>query len=344
MPQLDGLRAFAVLAVIYSHYIPSKYHFKIPWGSAGVQLFFILSGFLITSILIKSRGECLGKALKTFYIRRAFRIFPLYYLVLILCILLELSSVTQDFFWHLSYLSNVRFFIDNGWPGTGSHLWSLSVEEQFYLFWPLALLSVRHSHVRKLVFGLLSVGITLQIAKPFLFEELRLISVLTFMNFDSLGAGALLALWFNRDNLRQFGDSAFLGFILPFLAFLGISIMANFHEVDAVTRVFQRLCMILSFTFIIYNAAKGTTPSWISEILLNPLIVWLGKISYGLYIWHGFVPEIRSAAFRFLGIIDDTLTTGFPALFIHLGMTILISAASWKFFEAPLNRLKNRWA
>ena len=98
MPQLDGLRAFAVLAVIYSHYIPSKYHLNIPWGSAGVQLFFILSGFLITSILIKSRGERLGKSLKTFYIRRAFRIFPLYYLVLILCILLELSSVTQDFF------------------------------------------------------------------------------------------------------------------------------------------------------------------------------------------------------------------------------------------------------
>jgi len=90
MPHLDALRALAVMSVIYSHWIPSKYHFFIPWGSAGVQLFFVLSGFLITGILLNvlSKSELsLGKkflVLKNFLVRRALRIFPAYYVLLLL--------------------------------------------------------------------------------------------------------------------------------------------------------------------------------------------------------------------------------------------------------------------
>ena len=85
MPELDGLRALAVSSVLFAHFFPLKYQLSLPFGSAGVQLFFVLSGFLITSILLRSKDVKLSKSLKNFYARRFLRIFPLYYLVLGLC-------------------------------------------------------------------------------------------------------------------------------------------------------------------------------------------------------------------------------------------------------------------
>ncbi|MFN7977685.1 MAG: acyltransferase family protein [Vicinamibacterales bacterium] len=134
-PQLDGLRAVAVAAVAYSHWLPS-WQFGVPFG-AGVHLFFVLSGFLITRILIglreaPSRPAAIGR----FFARRALRLFPAFYTVLACAWIADVPLARATWTWHASYLSNVYIAGLAAWQGHFSHFWSLAVEEQFYLLWP----------------------------------------------------------------------------------------------------------------------------------------------------------------------------------------------------------------
>src|SRR5215475_7898397 len=124
MKQLDGLRAMAVLAVLWTHYLPEEYWlFGVYWGGLGVRLFFVLSGFLITGILLKSRQYVIQEkqhplfAIRQFYIRRFLRIFPLYYTVLALAVLISMPQVKEVLVWHISYLSNVYFALQGRYYG-----------------------------------------------------------------------------------------------------------------------------------------------------------------------------------------------------------------------------------
>jgi peptidoglycan/LPS O-acetylase OafA/YrhL len=152
--QLDGIRAVAVLLVIVSHWFPGDVVGKFGFGAIGVDIFFVLSGFLITRILIVERlnfeinpsTHSRLKAIRNFMVRRSLRIFPIYYLLLVLLILFKdqfPNPVSLDWKWYFFYLQNILFYINKTWPGGKlSHLWSLAVEEQFYLFWPWIILFV----------------------------------------------------------------------------------------------------------------------------------------------------------------------------------------------------------
>ena len=147
---LDGIRAISVFLVIVSHWIAKDSIVNIlPNGAIGVDVFFVLSGFLITRILIESGNESKSNSegvlgvLKIFYIRRFLRIFPLYYLVLFSTLLFSsifYSEIENSIKYHFAYLSNFLFYFRSSWDGNFSHLWSLAVEEQFYLVWPLLIL------------------------------------------------------------------------------------------------------------------------------------------------------------------------------------------------------------
>ena len=136
MPHLDALRTFAVIGVAYFHWVPTRYHYRIPfWG--GVPLFFVLSGYLISSILVRCRHQGnLWFAMRAFYARRCLRLFPLFYSIIALAYLFDVPPMTQTILWHLSYLSNFDFFFHEHSGGSVSHFWSLAVEERFYLIWP----------------------------------------------------------------------------------------------------------------------------------------------------------------------------------------------------------------
>jgi len=136
--QLDGLRAFAVALVIISHWLPASYFINyLPNGEIGVDLFFVLSGFLISEILIKAKdkmsvGQLSGISIyRSFVFRRALRIFPIYYLSLaILRVLPTPLQFKQNFFYYVTYTTNIYFYQIRHW-NFGSHLWTLAVEEQF---------------------------------------------------------------------------------------------------------------------------------------------------------------------------------------------------------------------
>ena len=137
--QLDSLRALAVGGVLFAHFVPAGHPLAalhlLPWGSLGVQLFFVLSGTLITGILLGCKAEVeatrqsVGFSLRRFYARRCLRIFPAYYATLLLTAFTLWPVVRESLPWHLVYASNFYVVRQGGWPDTVAHLWTLSVEE-----------------------------------------------------------------------------------------------------------------------------------------------------------------------------------------------------------------------
>jgi len=343
MPQLDGLRTLAVFAVVYSHYVPGKYHFEFPFGSAGVQLFFVLSGFLITSILLKSREKGLKESLKSFYIRRFFRIFPLYYIVLVLCAITQIDSVNQDAEWHWFYLSNIKFFLDNAWPGIGSHFWSLSVEEQFYLAWPLLILIAPGKNLKKIIVAVIGISVFFWATKPLLFSDYRLYSVLPFFNLDSLGAGALLALTRHTNRPLPNAQSTLIWAVIPTALIMAISAAANLIELPHILLHTRRVAMIAFFVWLIAMASQGFTAPLAKWLLTNKIVLYLGKVSYGIYVWHSFIPVFKAKLFSSLNISSDWLNFGISAVLFHTLLTVVVATLSWELFERPINKLKNRF-
>ncbi len=161
IPQFDSLRAIAVLLVIVHHWVPENSILNYtPNGPLGVNIFFVLSGFLITGILLKSKKqvETHGLARKTvfrnFYIRRTLRIFPIYYLLLIVLWYLKDPSIQKDGVYYFTYTSNFLFYSEQFFPGRLAHLWPLAVEEQFYIIWPFLIIFTLRKYLPYLNFPL----------------------------------------------------------------------------------------------------------------------------------------------------------------------------------------------
>jgi peptidoglycan/LPS O-acetylase OafA/YrhL len=342
MPQLDGLRAFAVGAIMWHHWAPDHYHFGVPW-SAGVQLFFVLSGFLITGILLDARsyrescGERLGRVFTSFYVRRALRIFPLYYAVLFAASLAGISSLPETLPWHLFYLSNFSFYFHSGWGTEIGHFWTLAVEEQFYLFWPLLVLLVPRRHLFLLFSLVFLLGPFYRVAGSFI-SPLGVFAIGTPGSFDSLAGGALAALILRGEapGLRFFNWRPW--------CVAGISVFLWF--LFAKTEMFPIPCRQLGLTFLsvafaalIGQAARGFGGR-VGRLLTLPPLLYIGKISYGLYLFHNFA----SLPTRWI-LENHPILTQVPGNWIlcNLILTLAAGSMSWHFFEEPINRLKRHF-
>lgn len=346
---LDGLRFVAFLLVFFFHALQWS-----PWGNwpiirfgyLGVPIFFVLSGFLIGGILLDLRdkhrpGFGLGAKLKTFYIRRALRIFPVYYLFIgILALMLLLSGrrdpVAEDsFFWHLAYLTNFRsFFVGMDHIRQG-HFWSLAVEEHFYLVAPLVVLIARP---RTLV-ALLALVITAVAAARwsiYAAGSARDFWVLSPMQFDLLGVGIATAI------IERKGS--FLGLDARRLRWLGVLGAAFF--VLFVRRFYLGrpgigiwYATLGPLSLGVATAALVLTlwqrPRWLPArvLSLRPL-AYCGQISYGLYLFH---PNCLGWTSKYLG--NFTLGNSLVGLVVTLAVAML----SWHAFEKPINNLKHRF-
>jgi peptidoglycan/LPS O-acetylase OafA/YrhL len=313
LPQLDGVRAAAVVCVLAFHFIPGIDRY-IPLGSIGVRLFFVLSGFLITRLLLASRPSAFRPALKSFYIRRSLRIFPVFYLVLATAWAMNIGPVRTTIGWHASYLTNAYLFERGSWHGSISHLWSLAVEEQFYLVWPWLILLVPLGWLPRMI--VLMIGIA-PLSRVLVGGPMN--SVLPTSCLDSLGAGALLAVT-GRPLLHvAAGPLLFAGGLL-----LHSDVLLDFG-------------VSLSGAWIVASAANGFQGVAASILLARP-VVYVGTISYGLYLVHGFMPFVLG---RYVpGFVDLPLMV--RVLLLTTG-TFAIASLSWHLFEAPILSLKDRW-
>ncbi len=367
-PALDGLRALAVMMVFMQHY------FGMPYGWVGVDIFFVLSGFLITGILYDTRKH--RHRFKNFYVRRTLRIFPLYYAVL-LAIVLVAPWMHWNWNWRWwtwpLYLGNyIRFIPLNAYLHNPSlediyghigkfglslgfsHFWSLCVEEQFYLFWPLIVFIVfdRLKLIRIcaavcLILPLIRT-ILLHIAPPKLLSAEFLYRV-TALRMDALLLGGLIAL------LLRGGNGRLLQRVAPRLFFCGIAaiaaIFAIAHFFFGYNQAFTSLFGGFDYTIIDLLAAA------LMVMALKPenAIYWffnirplraLGKLSYGFYIFHALLQEIYGTIYRrSLGVFLPHTPRVFEFMTAITGFlgTLLIASLSYRYFESPFLSLKQRW-
>ncbi len=326
-PQLDGLRAVAVIAVAWSHW-ERPYQFGIPFG-VGVHLFYVLSGFLITGILLNTRAQAeRGRGLFVFYVRRALRIFPAFYLTLALAWWADIPYVRESLAWHAAYLSNVYIFLRREWPGSISHFWSLAVEEQFYLVWPWLIVFAPRRWLLPAIIAAIAIAPLFRwlLAAQGYPESMH--AVLMPGCLDSLGVGALIAVARPRTLLVWPVSAAYVALLVA----QGFGLALPLALV-----VIKQTLQALVFGWIIVRANDGF--AGITGRLLSAVpIVYLGRISYGLYLVHGFAGALAATLFFLLGL-------NWPPrepwrLFLLIGVTVGAAALSWHLVERPINRLK----
>jgi peptidoglycan/LPS O-acetylase OafA/YrhL len=350
LDQLDTLRAFAVLGVLIRHFWPALQP-GLDLGARGVHLFFALSGFLITGILLRSRdqvdqaGRGTGLAVRRFYIRRFLRIFPVYYLVLAVTWALAFPDVRSSLPWHLAYGSNVLFAIQGQWPATTSHLWSLSVEEQFYLIWPPLMFLVPRRHIRPVVAGFILAGPFFRVVGYFAGLNWVALQTLLPASFDSLGMGAWLA-WIHASpaeaipgERKQLDKAALLA--LPVALVIWLHGATGWWPATAWLWLgVENTAWAVLGAWVIDRAARGVEGpvGWV--LSLRPLI-YLGRISYGVYLIHLFVPDLL---YRLTSAANLPYPTQNPAIFlVFTAISVALAAISWHYYEAPINRLKRRF-
>ena len=366
-PALDGLRTYSILAVFLVHYLPALF----PLGWYGVQVFFVLSGFLITGILYDTRNQ--RHRYRNFYARRALRIFPLYYGFL--GVLALIAVVThghgpehfwiwfvygENFHWLLSPQNTLDFvFIGtHGFAAIG-HLWSLAVEEQFYFLWPPVVFLLRDRQRLMLVCGL---GVAARIALA-IFCELHLSAVTLDRGFiyhmlptqaDAFLMGGFLALWLRgAPQRRSFSRAGFYAAAALFSFGILLAVLRThpawlpaqdiFYDSSAFQSLAGTTLANLVSAFLILAVIQPG--SW-AHHLCNPApLRSLGRVSYGFYVFHLTVILVTRHPLSVL--VDRLHLRGLPAFFfvftLTLALTIALSYLSFNFFEKPFLRLKNRF-
>lgn len=333
MPQLDALRAFAVAGVVIHHYGPNLPYSNL--GASGVILFFVLSGFLITGILLQCRrmiagGESRLLVTPQFYARRFLRIFPIFYLVIAVNLVIGSSHFRHTAWWHALYLSNFYFAKLGHWDGIVSHFWSLAVEEQFYLVWPWAVLFLPKRALVPFTASVVLAGVAFRLAATVGGLNEIACSSLPFAQFDSLGAGALLAMCMNDDYVRSQRVRRFAARGL--IAVGVISIVVAYLPVAAhviLRGTFLQVGFESLFVVLVAASAIGFK-GWLGRLLTQPSLAYVGTISYGIYVYHNFVPSYLIRLH-----VPSALQIPLSPL-----VCLAIAAISFRFYEQPINNLK----
>ena len=346
IPQLDTFRFFAVLFVVADHWLPDVKYFG--WGATiGVTFFFVLSGYLISSNLfylkrsIDKREITVPFAFLQFYFRRTLRIFPLYYLVIVVLYLLMPQVFEGKFVWYATYMANFAIYRSETWPYVLSHFWSLAVEEQFYLIWPMLIFFVNWRWMKNLFATLILCSIVYKAIASWLSTPFFII--LPWSQFDAFGIGAILAYLPFSKYRDQFNRRIPFGALLAGSAVLSLAAL-RFPVFTALFNLFLSTGAIL----LIQRAKagfKGVT-GWVLDL---PVLQYLGKISYGLYVYHNFTPLLWRCLtgqetmhpLPFVLFTSPWMSSPVVNLIAAGILLIVISSLSWYLFEKPINSLKN---
>jgi peptidoglycan/LPS O-acetylase OafA/YrhL len=350
-PHLQALRALAVSGPVALHLWPGTSEFGgrlAGLGALGVDLFFVISGFLITGILLDARqrwrsgGSTLGGVLTGFYARRTLRIFPVYWLLLVVLAVAGMGEVRANFGWEFTYLTNVLIARRDAWLSeVESHFWSLAVEEQFYLAWPLLVLLLPQ---RALLPALLAGVAAGPLWRVYALEQgsLHDAVVLTPGCLDVLALGGLLALlwrervahperlaWF----LRVAAAAGTVGSTLHVVAYLRGDIAW------VVGAPLARTSYALLFTALVAAAARGL-PGLAGRLAELRPVLWLGTVSYAVYLFHpvvGLLPGVR----QLLAPLAANWPWAHAAA--QIALTLVAAGLSWRILEEPLARRRARW-
>lgn len=352
--ELDGLRGIAILMVLCFHYTPRSgplfflaHAFQLGW--MGVDLFFVLSGYLITGILVDSVGH--QHYYRNFIVRRCLRIFPLYYVSLVICCILTYYPVAPRFgeflhlggWWYVTYLGNVKVFLDSAWPGLAilTPLWSLQVEEQFYLSFPLLVWAVQRKSLAKILAASIVVALALRIVLSWAMPK-DAFGIYTLMpcRMDPLAMGGLIAI-VQRD-WPHWLQRRWIGWMTLASALTTAAIILYYSNSDPWPlgmRTLGYTAIDLTFAGIVVMLMSWRQPFLLKLCRLRPL-VWLGIVSYGLYLLH--VPA-ELIGRRLSALVVKLTVSGSAEFFVSMAVALFLAWLSWTVFESQILKLKDRF-
>jgi peptidoglycan/LPS O-acetylase OafA/YrhL len=335
MPKLDGLRGIAIGFVLLQHFGPQAFASALGAGGIGVKVFFVLSGYLITTILMGYRDSALSKGASTalFYWRRFLRLTPPLYAALAIAALLGIGGVRQDWAWYAFYLANALTVIRGGFGPVG-HLWTLAVEEQFYLLWSLVVLFLPRRALIPAVIAMIVLGplyrLGLCVAGTSNFPQVLLPG-----NIDGLALGALLSLTQGAGGGRIWRVATSPWTFLAGVAGVVLLLALSGPE-DWPRRVIYACLVNLASA---YAVAVGTQdrPRRSSDWLASAPLRHIGQISYGLYVYHYFLPLIAKAYLPAVVALPPL-----PLALTYVAASLAVAEASWWCLERPLRRWRHR--
>jgi peptidoglycan/LPS O-acetylase OafA/YrhL/CubicO group peptidase (beta-lactamase class C family) len=350
---LDGLRGLAILLVLLIHF------FKFIPGWLGVDLFFVLSGFLITGILIDSKNT--ANYYPNFIIRRVLRIFPLYFLFLFLFFIgipliagKTFINHNQYYFdnqwWFWTYLQNWLFVVNEGYENNRilAHFWSLAIEEQFYLVWPLFVWLLSSKQLLKFSIFITILSIITRIAY-FVYGYSWLATDTTITRLDTLCLGAVIAILIREHNPRLWLEKySRLIFKISFLVVLLLLVLDHswFRPEGTIMRTIGLTIVAIMFASLLIISLSDNPKSFATRFFSSKILGFFGKYSYSMYVFHFpllffFVPQTRNLINRLEG---SGITSFFIAGILGIMLTVLISLLTWRIIEKPILGLKKYFA
>jgi peptidoglycan/LPS O-acetylase OafA/YrhL len=342
LPGLNGLRAIAAVSVLWGHTFQTDFGdwgvkgFDLPFVADGVTLFFVISGFLITFLLLNERAQSHMISIPKFYMRRVLRIWPIYYLYMFVALLITSTWCDSNIWFYGFFMANIPFILYQGIIPI-VHYWSIGVEEQFYLFWPWLVKISRGNNRRLLALAVVVCMIWLT-CKWGIYLWCGTTTVYRFFavtRFDCMMLGAIGAVLYfeqNRAFIRVF-QNRYLGLVC-FLLMLVSQIWARFVPAPIRPQVIASLafvCILSQFNRPIIN-------------LENKYCDFVGKISYGIYVIHPLLIFLLSALYRKANLQMPRSVNIILIYCLITIITIFVAWLSYRFFENPFLKLKNKFA
>jgi peptidoglycan/LPS O-acetylase OafA/YrhL len=335
LPKLDGLRAISIALVFVEHFLSRD----IQVGVLGVTIFFVISGYLITTILFSyAETFSIQKAALIFYWRRTLRLFPIYYLCIAVTAALNIAGMRKLWIYNVLYLMNVKVAMARGWNGSG-HFWSLAVEEQFYILWFLVVVLMPKRYLLRVIVSFIFVAmawrITVYSIGGSVFWDLLLPGVM-----DSLATGALIAFAVNRSTPSRLW-TLFLKWRtwLLVMSVILIVVAAISGENSFFSAIFMRSLGGI-FAACLVSIGIESKPDWRFDWLQNKALRHIGKISYGLYVYHAFVPDLFKLQWlQWLNVSSAPVLIRFVIFSI---VSWIIAEISWRLIEKPILKLKDK--
>ena len=352
VPALDGLRAFAVLAVIF-------YHMGLGWapgGLMGVTVFFVISGYLINGLLVAEREQTGTISLKSFWLRRVRRLFPAIFLSVVgtaaLCTIFDhtlLDKMRPDIAPSLLFYNNwwqifrdMSYFEQAGNPSPLTHFWSLSIEEQFYVVWPLLLLLMYRLGAKKKSMSriVLVLAVVSALEMALLYNPQGDPSRI-YYGTDTRAMSLLIGVWLafiwpsaafgTEPSIDKRHTGTWLGFNLA-----GVVALAGLVAIVAFTNGFSAFpyyggILLTSVLSAVLIAALAVPKTWVARLFELAPFVWIGKRSYSMYLWHFPILLLTT---------DVNSTTGVPwwMRIVQIALIFIIAEVSFRFVEDPIRK------